>query len=262
MSYLLHATKKRNRHPFRKLLIVLVCCLILGFFAREFISQTALATGLWFKSVLNVVVPSGLRTDAELLSENERLQGEVVRLTAENADRGVLDVENQNLKFELGRKENASTTKSAAKKGILAIVRSKPAETPFDTFMLDAGMDSGVVIGDNVYYGNLVIGTIVDVGAAFSKAELFSSPGKEFAGTVTAAKLKIDVKGLGGGLFESLVPEGAQIKIGDAIVLPSIKSKVFAVVSQIEDKQAEGFKRLLFTLPVNPNQLSEVTISK
>lgn len=260
MSYLLHA-KKRNRHPFRKFFVALVCCLILGFFARGFIAKTVLAMGSWFKSVFDVVVPSSFRTDAELLSENTNLQAELLKLTALNADREVLYNENQSLKFELGRKDNASTTKSS-NKGILAIVKSKPGETPFDTFILDAGLDQGVIVEDRVYYGNLVIGKIVETGSDFSKAELFSSPGNEFGGTLSGAKIKIDTKGLGGGFFESLVPQGVEVKVGDALILPSIKSKVFGVVSVIEDKQAEGFKRLLFTLPVNPNQITEVTISK
>lgn len=262
MSYLLHV-KKRNRNPFKKILLILLVCFILGYLARSFIVNVLVGVGGGIKSVVTFIIPSGLRSDSALVTENNSLREEVVKLTALNVDRNVLSDENINLKFLLGRKEGASSTKSSTKsKNILATIKQSPAETPFDTFIIDAGIDNGVVIGDKVYYGNLIIGKVIDVGNDFAKVELFSSPGNTFLGTIQSTKMKVDAKGLGGGMFEVLVPEGATVKVGDAFVFPSISTKVFGVVKSIEDKQSEGFRRLLFTLPVNPNQISNILIEK
>jgi cell shape-determining protein MreC len=260
MSYLLHVRKK-NRNGFKKILLILLFCLILGYFARGFIVRSVVSISLGLKSVISFIVPSGFRSDDTVIALNDALRAEVLRLTGENADRNVLADENANLKFELGRQNNSTTTKTSKKtKSILAIIKEKPAETPFDTFIVDVGAEEGVAVGDNVYYGNLIIGKVVEVGSLFAKVGLFSSPGNTFSGTVSESKIKLDAKGLGGGMFESLVPQGVNVKIGDALILPSISSKVFGIIQSIEERQSEGFKRLLFTLPVNPNQISNVII--
>lgn len=260
MSHLLHA-KKRNRNPIKKILIILLFCLVLGYFARGFVVRSIAGVGSTFKSTISFIVPSGFRSDNIVIKENDSLRAEVVRLTSLNADRNVLADENANLKFELGRKDNSiSTTASPKTKSILAIIKDRPAQTPFDTFIVDVGVEQGVTFGDSVYYGNLIIGKVVEVGDAFSKVELFSSPQNQFSGTMVESKIKFEAKGLGGGMFESFVPQGVDVEIGDALVLPSISSKVFGIVQSIEDRPTEGFKRLLFTLPVNPNHISSVLI--
>ena len=142
MSYLLHATKKRNRNPFKKILLILLVCFILGYLARGFIVNFIVDIGGGIKSIVTFIIPSGLRSDNALVAENNSLREQVVSLTALNADRNVLSDENTNLKFLLGRKENASSTKSTTKsKNILATIKQSPAETPFDTFIIDAGID-------------------------------------------------------------------------------------------------------------------------
>ncbi len=259
MSYLLHA-KKRNRNPIKKIFIILLFCLVLGYFARGFVVRSVVGVSLTLKSIISFIVPSGFRSDSAVVAENDSLRAEVVRLTSMNADRNVLADENANLKFELGRKDNSISTASSKTKSILAIIKDRPAQTPFDTFIVDVGVEQGVTFGDSVYYGNLIIGKVVEVGDAFSKVELFSSPQNQFSGTMVESKIKFEAEGLGGGMFESFVPQGVDVEIGDALVLPSISSKVFGIVQSIEDRPTEGFKRLLFTLPVNPNHISSVLI--
>ncbi len=263
MSYLLHATKRRNRNPLKKIVIVLFLSLVLGIVARNVIINTVVYMGNGVGGVLSFFIPGGLRTNHEILQENNSLREQLMSLTAQNIDRNILADENANLKFLLGRRDGSTSTKTIQKsKSILAIIKSGPAETPFDTFIVDVGSVNGVAIGDKVYYGNLIIGKVVDVGDMFAKIELFSSPGNVFSGVMSGSKIKIDAKGVGGGVFEVLVPQGVTVKLGDALVLPSISTKIFGVIKSIEDKQDEGFKRLLFTLPINPSQITSVLIEK
>lgn len=263
MSYLLHATKRRHKNPFKRVLIVLCVVIVLGYIAKDLIISTFVLAGNAINSVVTFIMPSGLRSKSELVEENNILRQKVVELTAFSADRDVLADENRNLKFLLGRKDGSTSTKQIPKsKNILGVIKEGPANTPFDTFIVDVGTENGVAIDDKVLYGNLIIGKVVDVGDLFAKIELFSSPGNTFSGTIQGTKIKVDAKGLGGGMFEVLVPEGVPTKVGDGLVLSSISTKVFGIVKSIEDRQSEGFKRLLFTLPVNPNQISNVLIEK
>lgn len=259
MSYLLHA-KKRRKNPIKKILLVLVLCLIAGFFAKGLIVKSITGLAWTFERVVAFILPGGFRTNNEIVAENEKLRNTVVELTALNADRNVLKEENTSLKMELGRRTGSTTAKFTPE--VFAIIKERPGDTPFDTFILDTGTDEGVVVEDSVFYGNLVIGKIVEVGSNYAKAQLFSSPGNIFSGIVSGTDIKIDAKGIGGGMFESFVPESTPVEVGDALILPSITSKVFGLIQEIEIRKEEGFKRLLFTLPVNPNQIYSVTISK
>jgi len=255
MSYLSIA-KKRKRNPLKKILLLVFVCILIGFLGRSLIVKTVVGIESLFDSVFSFVAPGGFRAESNIITENKSLRESVLMLTALNADRAVLADENANLKFELGRKYNTPD----GSRGVLAIIKSSPGETPFDTFIVDIGADDGISVGQIAYFGNLAVGKVVDLGSHFAKVKLFSSPGNIFAGTISGLDIKIDAKGLGGGVFEVLIPEAADVEVGDILILPSISSKVFGVVSSIEDKPEEGFKRLLFNLPVNPNQISQVLI--
>lgn len=254
MNYRLQ-TRKKSRNPIPKIAIIIVICLILGFFARGLIVRTFVGTSGVLNSVLSFIMPNGFRSDSLIKEENDMLRQEVLRLTSENADRMVLKNENDGLKFLLNR-----DVKKDGVKGTLAVVLSKPATTPYDTFILDAGSKLGVEVNDNVTFGSLIIGSITEVGTSFSKAKLFSSFGNVFSGTLGKDNLKIEVKGLGGGTFESLVPIGASVEVGDALVIPQIESRVYGVVQKIEELSDEGFKKLFFVMPVNLNQINDVII--
>jgi cell shape-determining protein MreC len=118
------------------------------------------------------------------------------------------------------------------------------------------------LLNDKVIYGSLVIGNIVEVGDGYSKAKLFSSPGNVFSGTLGEDDIKVEVKGIGGGGFYALVPIGSKSEVGDALIMPNISSKVYGVVQRVEELTAEGFKKLYFVMPINPNQIREVLIER
>lgn len=255
MSYL-SQNRKRKRNPLRKIITVFVVCVIVGFLFRGVIVSTMVGTGSAISSIVSFLIPGGLRSNSEIIKENETLREKVMLLTALNADRNALESENVNLKFELGRKPKAGDGVGE----ILGIVKSRPSNSPFDTFVVDVGSRDGVTADAYVYYGSLVIGKVIDVNTSTSKVQLFSSPGNIFQGVLVSENINIDARGLGGGSFEALVPSGVAVEVGDTLVLPSITTKVFGVVAAIENKEEEGFKRILFSLPVNLNQINQVLI--
>lgn len=257
MNYRLQ-TRKKNRNPVPKILLIIIVAVIVSVLAGGLIVKTFTYTVGVFSNIISFVIPKGFRSNSSVLEENESLRQEVLKLAAENADRNFLKSENNNLKFLLNRGIEDEGNEGA----ILSFVLSKPSDTPYDTFILDVGLERGVEVNDSVTFGSLAIGSIVEVGNKFSKAKLFSSFGNVFSGTLGDNNLKVEVKGLGGGSFESLVPIGASVKKGDALVMTQIDTKVYGVVQEIEELTDEGFKRLFFVMPVNINQIKEVLIQR
>ena len=250
MTYLLHAKRSRKNHT-SAFFIVLFLCLFIAFFARGVIVRNfaymSNALGGMFYSIL----PQGFRTANYLAQENLSLRNQISTLTASNADRNVLANENERLKSGLERKDK--------EKIVYATILKRPPESLYDTFILDAGISNAVAVDDVVASGSVAIGKIVEVGNGYSKARLFSSSGNSFEGTLSE-NVHIEAKGVGGGAFEVTAPLGVAASLGDALILPEISSKIYGLVQSIEEKPDEGFKRILFALPINPNQIDSVSI--
>src|SRR3989344_2375387 len=251
MNYPLHARKSKWNKQKIALAIILLC-VFFGFFARSFFAKNISGVSNAIFSFIYSIMPQGFKSKAELALENQALTDQILALSAINADRNELARENAELKNNFMRSDK--------RKVVYAVVIKKPPSSPYDTFILDTGTESNVLKGYTVILGNVAIGAIVEVGRSYSKAELFSSPGKIFEGVFGKDHLTIEVKGLGGWALESFLPIGTEVSLGDDLILPSISSKIYATVEKIEEKQSEGFKRGLFTLPFNPSQINAVGI--
>ena len=251
MNYLSHV-KKRKRYTWQKIAIIVAVCFIFGFLVKSLIVRSIVFSSNAIGSSLYSFLPQGFKSNMELAIENNDLKNKVQTLSAENADRKALATENADLKFRFGRSDN--------KKIVYATVIQKPPISPYDTFILDAGTETGIIQNNIVVFGSLAVGVIVEVGNGYAKAELFSSPGKTFQAMLGSDNIQIEAKGVGNGSFEALVPLGTEVLPGDTLVLPAISLKVFGIVQKVEDLQEEGFKKIFFALPVNPNQIGAVGI--
>jgi cell shape-determining protein MreC len=250
MNYRLHAKRRPNTGA--KILFVIAICLILGYFARGIFAHPLSTLGYYVSNAIGFIIPPGFRGTTALSKENESLREKIVLLSAENADRNALAAENMTLKEGFGRTDD--------EKIVYAIVLRKPPFSPFDTFILDAGTNQGVAVGNTVVVRSLAIGTIVEVGDTYSKAELYSAPGKIFDGRLSSEGITLQVTGEGGGAFQAMLPIGTPVSEGDTLILPAITSKVFGVVEKVQDLPIEGFKKVLFSLPINPAEVSSVGI--
>ncbi len=251
MNYLSHAKRKR-RNLWIKLISVILGSVVIGLFARGVVVRPLSYVSYYFSNAVYSLVPQGFRSALEQSKENQALKDKILLLVAENADRNVLSSQNEELKSKLGRSDK--------QKVLYATVLEKPPISPFDTFILDVGSDQGVKLGDTVVVGNLAVGDIIDVGNLYSKAELFSSPERTFTGNLAPKGLTLQAVGKGNGTFEALLPIGSKVAEGDALILPSISSKVFGLVEKVEELPEEGFKKILFGLPINPSEVSSVGI--
>jgi cell shape-determining protein MreC len=257
MNYL-SSNKKRNTNQFKKTLLAVLVCLVVTLVAKSFLVRNISSASQMASAVVSKAFPNGFRNNRMLLDENNSLREQIINLQAEVVEKKVLEVENVRLKYIFGR----NTSQASSSKKTLAIITQNPDKSLNDVFMLDVGAESKVVLDNKVMFGAVILGKIVEVGNGYSKAELFSAPGNKFKGIINRTNINLDAEGMGGGVFVALVPLGADVVVGDTFILPSITPKVYGVIKSIEEQKSEGFKKLVFTLPMNPNAISEVLISK
>jgi len=188
-------------------------------------------------------------------SEVARLQQELAHARAVQADRDVLYAENLDLKKRLSR--------DASVKTVLAGVLMRPPAAPYDTLLVDAGANKGIVVGEKVAAGGtMLVGTVTEVYATTARVRLLSAPGNTYDAllSVDDKTLPVTVEGQGGGSMHALVPTGSGVTTGDALVLPGILGGYVGVVSYVQRKEGESFEAVYMQLPVNPLELRYVEI--
>lgn len=257
MNYL-SSNKKRNTKQFKKVLLAVLVCLIITFVARSFLARNISSASQMASAVVSKTFPNGFRNNRILLEENDKLREQIIKLQVEVVEKKVLEEENAKFKYMFGR----NTSQASSSKKILGVITQNPIKNFSDVFMLDVGTESKIELDNKVMLGGVLLGKIVEVGNGYSKAQLFSAPGNKFKGIINRTNINLEAEGMGGGMFVALVPLGADVVVGDMFTLPSITAKVYGTIKSIEEQKSEGFKKLIFTLPVNPNSISEVLISK
>jgi cell shape-determining protein MreC len=204
------------------------------------------------------VAPLSAWSDSSASSQVEQLQMQLASTTAMLADRDMLYQENLALKAALGRSANQPL--------LLAAVLMRPPETPYDTLMLDAGSDQGVVVGDQLSAGGeVVIGTVAQVYPTTARAVLYSAPGQSFSAVLTsgdAAGVPITVTGQGGGSMLATVPAGTPAVVGESVVFPGVAGGFSGTISAVVAKTGDSFETLYLHLPVDPLALRFVEILK
>ncbi len=168
--------------------------------------------------------------------------------TATLADREALYQENLALKTLLGRKPQVER--------ILGAVLIRPPATPYDTLVIDAGSAEGIALGDVVSAGGgATIGTISEVYTHAARVRLYSSSGEKYDALLLLSGqggiIPLAIEGQGGGSLRAQVPDGVEVAVGDAALLPGIVGGITARVSHIDRGEGESFVTLYFTLPVD-----------
>jgi cell shape-determining protein MreC len=195
----------------------------------------------------------GLR-DRLATTEIERLRGELAAAQARLADRDVLHKENVDLKVRLGRV-------ATPEQRTLAAVLQKAPWVPYDTLLVDAGANEGVLVGDTAYAaGQTVVGRVVEVSATTARVELLSTPGATYQALLKGA-LPVAVEGQGGGSMRAEVPAGTEVVVGDPVQFPGIFGGLAGSVSVVDAKVGESFIVIYMALPVNPQDLRFVELA-
>ncbi|MBT3282591.1 rod shape-determining protein MreC [bacterium] len=265
-NYLLHH-KEKKEGLFTKafvvvLLVVVIIVVIRILFPNTFTSSLQSVSSPFWKaknsSVEGVVNSSQLlRSKRSLIFENDNLKTKIEETEFKLLEFNFLSQENDSLKELLGRK---TFDKDDA---VLGAVLARPNVSPYDTFIIDIGKNSGIQKGDSVFVqGDVFIGKISEVNKNTSTAVLFSSPGEITQVSIGLQNISANAKGRGGGNFIVELPRGTEVEKGDVVTMPGIDTKLFAVVEEIEANPSSPFTTILFKNPVNMNDIKWVQVVK
>lgn len=191
-------------------------------------------------------------------SEVDALRAELASTTAVLADRNVLYSQNIELKKMLGRPQTATR--------VLSAVLLRPPGLPYDTLLIDAGTEQGVVPGDLVFAGgSAAIGEITDVYTSTSRVSLFSAPGRRYDAQAApqasnGTVIPLTLEGQGAGSFSGQVPAGSAVALGDPVVIPGLGTSFVGSVTHIDAPDGSSFETLFVQMPVTIFSLQYVQV--
>ncbi len=194
-----------------------------------------------------------VRSKHSLLVENESLRMEVASRDSRALLLDGLQRENEELKGLLGRRGSG--------RDVLALVLARPPLSFYDTLVVDAGSSDGIAVGDKVYAeGTVLVGDISEVFGTTARVSLFSTPGRVLPIVFGSSTVQAQATGRGGGNFEARLPVSLEVKEGDTITLPHIRSHVFGIVEEVMVDSTDSLQTVLFKAPVNMHELRFVEV--
>lgn len=195
---------------------------------------------------------TNFRSKEALVVENDALHTDVLRMQAQVLDRNLLEEKVNKLEEALGRAQGDNR--------VVAYVLAGPGQSPYDTLVVDAGEDNGLALGDKVVYaGSGVIGEVIEVSRATSKVRFYSAPGEEHMVVIGSSAIPAKALGKGMGNFETKVPQGSEVALGDKVRTLQ-GGLLLGTISSVEKEPSLPFARVLFRLPFNITEIGSVEI--
>lgn len=187
-----------------------------------------------------------------LALENDRLKEEILHMQAQVLDRNLLAEKVDKLEEAFGRIQSDNR--------VVANVIAGPGLSPYDTLVVDAGVDSGVAIGNKVVYaGSGTIGEIIEASTESSKVKIYSSPGNEILVRIGTKGITAKAVGRGMGTFLAKIPQDSVVVAGDNVLLLK-DGLLLGVVMLVENEPALPFMNVLFRVPFNITEIKSVEI--
>ncbi|MEK9131539.1 MAG: rod shape-determining protein MreC [Patescibacteria group bacterium] len=256
MTYLLKTKRQRGRDT--RLFFIVCGLVILIFLAYKPLSRVLVFIGgpIWNASqalrATKETLWSTLSSKKDLLLAHQTLEQNVDQFTEIVAEVSMLREENAGLKDMLGR--------TPTKKRLLSAVLGNPAQTPYDTLLIDVGSTYGVTSGAKVSVRESVIGTVTEVTPKWSRVRLLSSPNEEHVVIIGKTKVTALATGRGSGNFDARLPRELDVSINDTVTFPELNKQVLAVVEAIEVTPNDSFQRILFKSPINIAEIRFVEV--
>ena len=263
MSYLLD--KKTKRNNFLKIGLGVFILLILIYFRTSIFNGLSYVTNSIFRSVLIFGNNAGEKfsnagsfvySKSSLLKENEDLKLQVNELSNKILNYNSVVAENVTLKEILGRKDDTPIM-------TLSSILSKPNQSLYDTLIIDAGENQGVLVEQKVFAkGNIPIGRIDAVYPKSSKVILYSNPGEKTEVIISGKDIFMQAIGRGGGNFEMTLSRDLILEKGTEVVLPGIIPYILGTVETIISDPRDSFQKALLVSPVNIQEIKFVEVEK
>ncbi|HEY9585600.1 MAG TPA: rod shape-determining protein MreC [Candidatus Paceibacterota bacterium] len=197
---------------------------------------------------------NALLSKESLIAENRRLSEALDFASLEAYARGELRNENEQLKKMLGRVSERSL--------LLARVLATPGRSPYDTLLIDAGLEEGLTPGMKIFTdGDFVIGEVSRVMKGGATVTLYSSYGNELPVTVGTNSIPATAKGEGGGNFRIALPKGVQVSPGDLVHIPALAPEYVGIVQAVDHPSGGSLQDIYLKWPLNINELAWVYIA-
>jgi cell shape-determining protein MreC len=240
------------------LLPAAICIVVIGvlFIFRAVVPgafYTVFTPVLLTGSSLTASLGSAFYTSSEqaALTERDSLRLQLDTVQNQNA---VLTAKVQDLTTLLG-------TQTAPAKGIIASVLARPPVSAYDTLLLSAGSNGGVVMGVLVRaQGGIPIGHITEVTTKNSRVTLFSQPGIATAGYAGANRLPVSLTGEGAGAISATIPRDEGLQVGDGIYVSAAGGEPIGTITNIETDPSSPNAVLHIQPYVNPFSVTSVSI--
>ncbi len=243
----------------RKIIFILIVFLVLVWFKPIFGWVGAVVTSPvhfvtnYFKES-SAVVPLYIRERTELVEEMQTLKNELASLQGVSMAHTYLEKENEELRGLLG----ASTT-GLQTAGIIA----SPPFSPYDSFVIDRGADSGIQVGAPVYYGSgLTLGYVRAVYPNHALITSFTSPNVETTVYIFGPDIFTTAYGEGGGVLRISVPQGILVEKGNLVVLPSLAGGILGTVDIVQSIPTEPEQHAYITLEIPLRAIRLVSVGE
>lgn len=219
-----------------------------GFFALLSPVWNGSAVG---KQIIEEDIASNFIPRYTLVAENKKLEDRVrdlsLSLSALRADMRALE-----------REAYIATTTVPSRTILRGAVYAKPPVSPYGTFLVNVGWQSGVREGDYAYaHEDVAVGTIESVSSYHSIVSLISRPDRETSG-IFETGIQVPLVGQGGGVLKALVPVGSAVEVGHLIYATDSSRPVIGVVEALEEDTGEGVLIVFIRQSVNPHEISHL----
>jgi cell shape-determining protein MreC len=263
MSYL---SEKQKKNKFYKKILIIFIFLVIVFIFRKpvfFVLSRVINT----ISYPFVKLGSGVNKKVENMNyvfyskkdvflENEKLKNSAQELNIKLLNLHSLEKENLELKEILNRKKTNEEF-------VLGVVLSKPNKSIYDSLVLDIGSKDGIKEGALVFAnGDVPIGRIDQIFESSSRVILFSTSGQINNVLLSPNNINVDMVGRGGGNFSVSLPRDLIIDSQAILKLPSVHSYFIGIFEKVISSDRDAFQDVLFTSPVNMQELKFVQVEK
>lgn len=142
---------------------------------------------------------------------------------------------------------------------LAARVAAAPPRTHYDTLLIAAGADDGVLLGDIATTHGVAVGRVTDVSKETSIVALYSTPGAEHDTYVGEPRAIVVARGLGGGSLETTVPDSVTVVPG-AVVLEAASGFPYAVVTSVVKREIDTSAIVRMSIVASPATLTVVSL--
>ncbi len=257
MSYL---PRNRNRSSHGKSALILAGIFAAGALIFSFLGGplVRLISPIWRgENALGRTVEKigeNLHTRSALARENIALREKVSSLELQISSLNLSLSQERSLAELLGRERRVNE--------VVASVLTRPPQSPYDLFIVDAGERDGIVIGAVVRLPEgPLLGTVSDLFPASAKVRLFTTAGEKTEAVLERGNVPVLLEGRGGGSFRIAVPRETWVEVGDRVVSADTGESLLGVVEEVVVEATDSFKEILVKSPANIFSVRLVSIS-